>query len=138
MKHRWCDVNDELDNHANYHADFVGGVGEADLWIIRSADVLICQYRHDDMYVSYRPASTVVDHAKGVLDYATTPTLEGLSIDDPSNINKRLLWWGDDSIQTEHDQEKIARYLAIFYPDAFTEAERNEVLGKTLTEKENE
>lgn len=132
MQHRWIDVNEDVDSENN-PTEFVGMVGEADLWIIQRLDVLICQYRHDDEYVSYYPTSAVIDHAKGRLTYENSPNLGGLSIEDPSNINKRLMWWGDDAMLAMHDQEMIARYLAIFVPYVFSDAERNEVLGMNLT-----
>lgn len=136
MQHRWCDVNDEVDDGENTnYAEYIGGVGDADLWVSRKINVLICQYEDDDEYVSYYPASAVIDHAKGVLTYKNTPKLEGVGVSHPDNANKRLLWYGKDTSVVGHLPKNIARYVALFCPHAFSEAEREEALGLTLTEQ---
>lgn len=135
MQHRWCDVNNEVnDSEDPSHADYIGGVGDVDLWVNTKINVLICQYEDEDEYVSYYPASAVIDHAKGVLTYENTPKLEGVSVSHPDNANKRLLWHGKDTSVDGHLPKDIARYVALFYPDAFSEAEREEALGLTLTQ----
>ena len=85
--------------------------------------------------MSYYPASPVLDHAKGVLTYENTPNLEGKSVTDPTSVNKRLLWYGKNTSVIGHKPKEIARYLAIFYPDAFSQAEREEALGLDLAEQ---
>ena len=134
MQHRWCDINEEAPDPEN-NADYVGGVGDVDLWVNPRIRVLVCQYEGDDEYVSYYPVSAVLDHAKGVLTYENTLSLEGTSVADPTNVSKRLLWYGEDTSIIGHQPKEIARYLALFYPDAFSEAERKEALGLTLTEQ---
>lgn len=132
MQRRWCDVNEEAPDQEN-NADYVGGVGDVDLWVNPRISVLVCQYEDDDEYVSYYPASAVLDHAKGVLTYENTPNLGGGSVVDPTNVKKRLLWYGKNTSVVGHKPKEIARYLAVFYPDIFTEDEREEALGITLT-----
>lgn len=136
MQHRWCDVNEDafLLEEDSSHADFVGGVGDADLWVNTKDNVLICQYEDDEEYVSYYPMSAILDHAKGVLTYENTLGLEGKSVADPTNVSKRLLWYGKSTSVLGHKPSEIARYLAMFYPDAFSPAEREEALGLTLTQ----
>lgn len=140
MRHRWADANNEdpnngpVDNDGG-QADFVGCCGCADLWVVPNMDVLICQYEDPDEYVSYHPASAVLDHAKGVLTYENTPRLGGVSVTDPQNVDKRLLWIGMTSSVIGHYPKDIARYLAVFTPGIFTEDEREEALGLTLTEQ---
>jgi hypothetical protein len=139
VQHRWCDVNEEVfvpeDGEDPCHADYVGGVGDVDLWVSARSNVLICQYEDEDEYVSYYPVSAVLDHAKGVLTYENTPNLEGKFVGDPTNANKRLLWHGKDTSVVGHQPKEIARYLAVFYPDAFSQAEREEALGLDLAEQ---
>lgn len=134
MRHRWCDVNEE--SAAEYedpdHADFVGGIGDVDLWVNSKFSVLICQYEDDDEYVSYYPASAVLDHAKGVLTYENTPNLAGRAVSDPINVDKRLLWHGTEASIIGHRPKEIAAYLAIFAPYIFTEDERETALGFDL------
>lgn len=134
MQRRWCDINEEAPDPEN-NADYVGGVGDVDLWVDTKNNVLICQYEDDDEYVSYYPVSAVLDHAKGVLTYENTLGLEGKSVADPANV---MLWYGKGTSVLGHKPKDIARYLAIFYPDAFSEAEREEALGTSLTEQPKE
>ena len=136
MQHRWSDVNQDIDHEdENDFAEYVGGVGDADLWFVRGNDVLICQYEDEDTYVSYHPASVVIEHALGVIDYENTPSLDGHSIKHPENVKKHLLWHGKDVSMEVHQPEMVARYLAIFAPYVFSEAERIKALGQDLTKQ---
>ena len=120
---------------------FVGGTNLADLWISKPYDgavprddlyVLICQYQDNMEYVSYTPPSAVLDHAKGAgVDVHSTEFGGHCVTTYP--VGTRVYWSSGDP---PHDPVEIAKYLATFYPDIFTEDERNEALGLTLTTME--
>ena len=139
MKPRWVDVNletndggDKEDEDFN-RADYIGGIGDVDLWVARNTNVLICQYEHDETYVSYYPVGAVLDHAKGTLTYLNAEGLRGECVTHEFNVHKRTLWFGSMPEPMQHRPRDIARYLALFAPDTLTEAEREEALGMALT-----
>lgn len=125
MEHRWGDVNEDGEVEDGV---FVGGCGPADLWIT-GKNVLICQYENfDEGYVSYYPANAIYRAAMGLpMDEHT-----------PGNLpeGKFITWNGSTEAEAEHDALSIARYLAVFVPDTFSEAERNHLLGHDLTQQE--
>lgn len=125
MEHRWGDVNvdDEVTDGV-----FVGGCGPADLWISKK-NVLICQYEDfTDGYVSYYPTNAIYRVAMGL----------PMDEHEPGNLpdGKFITWNGGTEAEAGHDALSIARYLAVFVPDAFSEAERNHLLGHGLTQQE--
>lgn len=135
MKHRWMDVQNEgIDSDVADSTIFAGGTELADLWIVQKTNVLICQYEDDDEYVSYFPISAVLDHAKGRMDHESCNG-KGMIVQEMERLGLSSIWGID---LPQHKPEDIARYLAVFYPDAFTEAQRQEALGITLTTEEND
>jgi hypothetical protein len=124
MNHRWRDLNDVVDEVAV----LIGGCGEADLWLLDSG-VLVCKYGDDnDDYVSYWPASAIHRHVTGG---AMDEDIFRLKFEE----GRFYRWFGVASIEAVHDEIGIARYLAVFAPYLFTEGERADLLGLTLTKQ---
>lgn len=124
MNYRWGDVNADL-NIDGDNAEFVGGCGSADLWIT-SKNVLICQYEpFEDCYVSYYPTNAIYRVAAGL----------PMDEHEPGSLpeGKFMTWHGNDEAEATHDAKSIATYLAAFVPDAFSDAEREHLLGRGLT-----
>lgn len=135
MQYRWLDVAQDVDSKVSAGTTFIGGTGLADLWVVPKTNVLICQYEDPDDYVSYHPVSAVLADAKGELD-GDNDKYAGVDITQmPEDAS--IKWGAYQSLTEEgtHKPADIARYLAVFYPDAFTEAQRAEVLGTTLAVK---
>jgi len=127
MKHRWGDLNDDVENSFEV-AVFLGGCGDADLWLLPTGTI-ICQYEdYDADYVSYWPASAIHRHITGRSMDNTTFPLE-------FEKGKFYRWFGAASIVAVHDEISIARYLAVFAPYLFTDGERADLLGLTLTKQ---
>lgn len=119
MNHRWGDVND--DGELSSPARFLGGCGPADLWLVEKNNVLICQYEDfPDGYVSYYPPSALYHHVMGI----------PLDDHEPGHLRKssHVRWFGNAATEAEHDAQGIARYLAVFAPDLFTEEQRRDLL----------
>lgn len=135
MQHRWMDPNHSFKG-GDEPAIFVGGTGETDIWVVPETNVLICQYENDDVYVSYFPIAAVLDHAKGLFTLDTATPLRG-DVRNAKSCGLRTAWQGFATAYYDkaHKPADIARYLAMFYPDAFSEAEREEALGIPLTEQ---
>lgn len=132
MQYRWLNVRQHVDSKVSSGTTFIGGTGLADLWVVPKTNVLICQYEHEDDYVSYHPISAVWADAKGEV-YGDNDKYAGMDVRD---IDANIKWgnWEHMGEEGTHKPADIARYLAVFYPDAFTEAQRAEVLGTTLAE----
>lgn len=133
MQHRYLDVRENVTSKWAHCTRFIGGTAHADLWLVESTNVLICQYEDPDDYVSYIPASTVLYHARGPMDRKFA------DIDVTQMPPGARDFWGNYERLMEdgvHKPAEIARYLAVFYPDIFTEDEREEALGITLTKQE--
>jgi len=121
MENRWVDIRDDLP--LDDTATFIGGTGEADLWLTSKHNVLICQYDGSANYVSYHPPSAIYDATRG----------ESL----PSHGDHcNLRWCGSASAEDMHDVKSIARYLALFKPSIFSDEERQTLLGDALTQME--
>lgn len=119
MNHRWGDVND--DGELGGLACFLGGCGPADLRLVEKNNVLICQYEDfSGGYVSYYPPSALYRHAMGI----------PLDEHEPGHLRSgsHVRWFGNDATDAEHDAQGIARYLAVFAPDLFTEEQRRDLL----------
>jgi hypothetical protein len=119
----------------------IGGTTEADIWLSVVTDgyvrgknlpVLICQYEGTDNYVSYYPPGAILEHVKGTL----------MDIPQSGFLNRCITKWPEGtrtywkSGEMEHNALEIARYVAVFAPYVFTEDERNEALGMSLTTME--
>lgn len=126
--YRWMDLN-FLGAEKGDSAEFLGGTGEADIWLTRRNRVLICQYREDDNYVSYCPPSALYNEVMelGMDDHADYP------IDDLPE-DARVVWHGASAVLDIHRPREIANYLALFCPDLFTSAERMDLLAHALTD----
>jgi hypothetical protein len=119
-------------------ATLLGGTNTVDIWLSIATDgvvpgkhlpVLICQYEDNNDYVSYHPPGAILDHVKGTLQDSKEMDVQGTCISTwPEGT--RTYW---HSGEMEHNALEIARYLAVFAPDVFSDAEREEVLGMTLT-----
>lgn len=123
MNHRWGDVNEDEGSPLVF--TFIGGCGEADLWLTYDG-VLLCQY--EDFDVGYWPASAIHRYITGgVMDEPNFPL----------KVEKGMFfrWFGVASIEAVHDAIGIARYLAVFAPYLFTDGERADLLGLTLTKQ---
>lgn len=124
MNHRWGDPNDDIDDSFD-SVVLIGGCGEADLWLTYDG-VLLCQY--EDFDVGYWPASAIHRYITGgVMDEPNFPL----------KVEKGMFfrWFGVASIEAVHDAIGIARYLAVFAPYLFTDGERADLLGLTLTKQ---
>jgi len=133
MQHRWDDVHRSVAGCLpGDSAVFLGGTEKADLWLTEELGVLICQYEDSNDYVSYYPARAIYARIKGRKNGN-----DGTSaiIDYPPEA--RVWWTGSDESEDNHDPMGIARYLAVFAPDIFTEEERADLLGVALTLEEN-
>jgi len=119
----------------------VGGTTEAGIWLSVVTDgyvrgknlpVLICQYEHTSDYVSYYPPSAILEHVKGTLRNSKEMDVQGTCITKwPEGT--RTYW---KSGEMEHNALEIATYVAVFAPYVFTEDERQEALGMSLTTQE--
>jgi hypothetical protein len=125
MNHRWGDLNDGAEN-SSAAAAFLGGCGEADLWLLPRG-TLICRYEdYRSGCVSYWPASAIHRHITGgVFDHPNVPI--------KLEKGRFYRWFGAESLVAVHDAIGIARYLAVFAPYLFTDGERADLLGLTLT-----
>ena len=125
MEHRWDDVHKSVDEGDEDSAVFLGGTGNADLWLTERMGVLICQYEDSNDYVSYYPARAIYARVKG---HENANDGKGSVLHDyPPDA---CLWWkGSEESEDNHDPMGIARYLAVFAPDIFTEEERADLLG---------
>jgi len=127
MEHRWDDVHKSISEDDGDAAVFLGGTDKADLWLTERMGVLICQYEHRDDYVSYYPARAIYARVKGRKN-----DNDGASIHEQPP-EARIWWTGSEESEDNHDPAGIARYLAVFAPDIFTEEERADLLGHRLT-----
>jgi len=125
MEHRGGDPNDDIDDSFD-SAVLIGGYGDADLWLFNTG-VLLCQYEnYSNHYISYWPANAIYRSIKGgVMDKADFP----IEMEE----GKFYRWMGSSAVTDIHDEIGIAIYLAVFQPDLFTEAERADLLGSSLT-----
>jgi hypothetical protein len=131
----WHDINNGNFIDDDNYGEYLGHVKGMDLWLTNTR-VLICQYEDEDIYRSYHPPGAIIHYAKGgeqnekVLDW-----------DIKTKNNRQCLdptWWGVNDDAHSFDTAKyIARYLAMFTSDVFTDEEKQEALGFTLTETEN-
>lgn len=139
MQHRYLDVRKSGDSKWAHCTHFIGGTEHADLWLVESTNVLVCQYEYPYDYVSYIPASTVLHHARGpmVRKFADMDVTQMPPLADVLGAGARDFWGNYERLMEDgvHKPAEIARYLAVFYPDIFTEDEREEALGITLTEQ---
>lgn len=127
MKHRWVDVTTAYDSDED-PTSYVGGCGPADLWLVHTTNVLICQYQDNDDYVSYYPAATVWDDAKGTLNAEVVHKYNGVAVSEfPKGL--RTKWGARIYSLIQHNPKDIATYLAVFCPDVFTDTERAEILN---------
>ena len=141
MDYRFHNVAKHDEEDSESESTFIGGTADVDLWMckilrgeVRRDDcyVLICQYDDEHKDVSYYPPSTVLDHAKGSVDHLQGTKWGGGCVTSlPPTA--RVYW---DSMNPDHNATLVAKYLATFYPDIFTEDERNEALGLPLTTME--
>lgn len=129
MQYRWMDINYDIDGDT---ATFIGGCGPADLWLIVKQEegkpdrtILVCQYKDADAYVSYQPLRTIY---RAVFDLPLDEHTPGMF-----KPNTFVRWHGLNKTMRHHDAISIARYLAMFTPDFFTEEERRHLLGADLT-----
>jgi len=131
MKHRWEDVNNSVAEHDGDSAVFLGGTEKADLWLTEKMGVLVCQYEGPSDYVSYYPARAIYARIKGRKNDndGNSPLLN-------YPPEARVWWTGSEEPEDNHDPMGIARYLAMFAPDIFTEEERADLLGHRLTQEE--
>ena len=119
----------------------LGGTAEADIWLCIVTDgevrgvslpVLICQYEDTNDYVSYYPPGAILEHIKGTVKDAHQSGFLGDCITKwPEGT--RTYW---KSGEMEHNALEIATYVAVFAPYVFTEDERQEALGMSLTTQE--
>jgi hypothetical protein len=126
MEYRFDDVNKDKDGPP---ADYVGGLSNVDLWVSTGErfKLIICQYEISHLYVSYSSASALWADAKGELEeseYSNTPIDE---VPDGAEYCWGLT--GEHRELVGHNPREIARYLALFAPYVFSEAERKEILG---------
>lgn len=119
------------EERAGPRAIYIGGCGNADLWIIHKIRVLICNYDNDE-YVSYCPASALADDAMGTLEQDPAHKNTPVSM-LPSGA--RLRWESSEEILEDHNPRMLALYVAMFAPGVFSEEVRQEVLGITLTKQ---
>lgn len=125
MQHRWDDVHMSVYENSMDSAVFLGGTEKADLWLTEKMGVLICQYEGPNDYVSYYPARAIYARIKGRKnDNDRNRTLH----DYPQQA--RVWWTGSAESEDHHDPMDIARYLAVFAPDIFTETERADLLDQ--------
>lgn len=124
MEHRWEDVHQSVYEHEGDGAVFLGGTEKADLWLTEKLGVLICQYEHRYDYVSYYPARAIYARVKGHEN-----DNDGRSPLQNYPPEARVWWRGSEESEDNHNPMFIARYLAVFAPDIFTETERADLLG---------
>ena len=125
MEHRWDDVHKSVAEGEEDSAVFLGGTEKADLWLTERLGVLVCQYEYASDYVSYYPARAIYARAKGHKNDNT-----GVGSNLHSYPPEARVWWrGSEESEDNHDPMGIARYLAVFAPDIFTEEERADLLG---------
>jgi hypothetical protein len=141
LNYRFHDLAKEDEEDGPRASTFIGGTNLVDLWLceVRGGTqprddlyVLICQYEYDMEYVSYTPPSAVLDHAKGKGVNVNGTDFHGQCV-TTYPPDTRVHW---SSGKPPHDPIEVAKYLATFYPDIFTEDERIEALGLTLTTME--
>lgn len=133
MQNRWDDVNKSVAEGDGDSATYLGGTEKADLWLTARMGVLVCQYEDSHDYVSYYPARAIYARIKGRKNDndGYTPLL--------SYPPEARVWWtGSGESEDHHNPMHIARYLAVFAPDIFTETERADLLVPALTQEENE
>jgi len=125
MQHRWDDVHQSVAEGDDDSAVFLGGTEKADLWLTERMGVLICQYEDPSDYVSYYPARAIYARVKG---RENDNDGKGSVLHDyPPEA--RVWWTGSAESEDHHNPMFIARYLAVFAPDIFTETERADLLG---------
>lgn len=126
MEHRFDDVNKHNDGPS---ADYVGGLSNVDLWVSTGErfKLIICQYEISHHYVSYSNASALWADAKGELEESE---YSDMPIDEVPD-GAQYCWGLTDEYRelVGHNPREIARYLALFAPYVFSEAERKEILG---------
>ena len=125
MKHRWEDVHESVAAHDGDSATYLGGTDKADLWLTERDHVLVCQYEYPGDYVSYYPARAIYARING---HKNDNTGNGFRL-DAYPPGARVWWTGSEESEDRHDPMGIARYLAVFAPDIFTEEERADLLG---------
>lgn len=141
MNYRFHNVAKHDDEGNESESTFIGGTADVDLWLCqilkgqkrrKDCYILICQYSDQHKYVSYYPPGAVLDHAKGTVDHLQGLKWGGACV-TTLPPTARVYW---DSMNPDHNAPLVAKYLATFYPSIFTEDERNEALGLTLTTME--
>ena len=131
MQHRWDDVNKSIREGDEDSAVFLGGTEKVDLWLTERLGVLVCQYEDPSDYVSYYPARAIYARIKG---HKNDNDGNSPLLNYPPEA--RVWWTGSEEPEDNHDPMGIARYLAMFAPDIFTEEERADLLGHRLTQEE--
>lgn len=110
-------------------ARFIGGVGEFDLWIMQERNVLIVQGEGYDQFMSFFPSGALIDVIEGHLNNDTNPGFPRGGVGELTNGER--IYWGDRKLK--FDKVAVARFVAVFAPNMFTDEERNKALGFDLT-----
>lgn len=128
MEHRWDDLRGAPETEKE-GVSFLGGCGDADLWCT-SNNVLICQYQHSDDYVSYYPPWAMLRRLQRVPRKS-----ENIGVQLSDIPEGEFIYWGNTTGHGHEETLEIARYVAIFAPDLFSQADRETILGFTLKPK---